>query len=258
MIATTTAVAPSRVLSMAPKTLMRSARMPAGPVTLMRRSVTCEAAPRTASVMPAMASSPFARFSCALSLLSETLMRTALPSCAGIGTIGPGSRKSATLVPGSTSRSGISPAKVVASARSAGLRTAPSGRVMTTSSGKDVSSLKSDCSLATRVDSADAGRNDALSFVWTSLSFPARGPATLPKMSHSTATPIASHTAFLPGVDERVRLRSSSVEVMSLPCQKPMLLPRTAAAIGEYSVACAHSDSLSVVSAVACPSSDPR
>ncbi|CAB5011214.1 unannotated protein [freshwater metagenome] len=151
------------------------------------------------------------------------------------------------MMPGSTSIAGISPAKVVASASSVALSASPSGLVITTSSGKELSSLKSACSLATRVDSAEAGRNDALSFVWTSFSFPASGPARLPNASHSTATPIASHTAFLPGVADRARSRSSSVDVMPIPCQKQMLLPRTAPTVSGFPAEAARSDSLSFV-----------
>ena len=46
----------------------------------------------------------------------------------------------------------------------------------------------------TSVDSADAGRNAALSFSWTWDSCPASGPAQLEMSSQPMATAIASHT----------------------------------------------------------------
>ncbi len=76
---------------MAPNTEMRSARMPTGPVTLICRLGTFAAESRIDCVMAPRASSP-SIFSWALSALSGTEMRIALPSCEGIGTTGAGSR----------------------------------------------------------------------------------------------------------------------------------------------------------------------
>ena len=57
---------------------------------------------------------------------------------------------------------------------------------------------KNSCSSLTIVDSAEEGRNVALSFSWTSERLPAKGPAQLPTKSHMTAAPTASHRARLP------------------------------------------------------------
>ena len=83
------------------------------------------------------------------------------------------------------------------------MRAAPSGRVSTMRTGSEEPSEKAACSFATRVDSADAGRNDALSLEETSLSLPERGPATLPMSSQPMATATAIHTALRP---ERLRV----------------------------------------------------
>ena len=68
----------------------------------------------------------------------------------------------------------------------------------TISTGRDSPSEKAACSLAARVDSADAGRNEALSLEETSLSLPESGPATLPMSSQPMATATAIHTARRP------------------------------------------------------------
>ncbi len=85
--------------------------------------------------------------------------------------------------------------------------------------GSEEPSEKAACSFATRVDSADAGRNDALSFEETSLSLPERGPATLPMSSQPTATATAIHTALRP---ERLRVtgRVSVPVLMPTACRK--------------------------------------
>ena len=203
---------------MAPKMAIRSVRMPAGPVTLTWRPPTSVAPSRIDSVITARASSPLGVFSPALSALSGTLMSSAWPSWDGIGTIGPGSRKSATVA-SSTGSPGIDSAKAPAAARSSGVRAAPSGRVSTMRTGSEEPSEKAACSFATRVDSADAGRNDALSLEETSLSLPDRGPATPPMSSQPMATATAIHTALRP---ERLRVtgRASVPVLMPTVCRK--------------------------------------
>ena len=92
MIATTRAVAPSSVVSMAPKTAMRSVSSPAGPVALICRSGYAVAASRTDSVTARSASRPSPRRSVALSPSRGMLTSSAAPSWDGIGTMGSGAR----------------------------------------------------------------------------------------------------------------------------------------------------------------------
>ena len=80
-------------------------------------------------------------------------------------------------------------------------------------------SLKAACSSATKVDSADAGKKEALSFVCTSLSLPARGPTTPLMASQAIATSTAIQTARRPvfgflGAGVKV-----SIEAMPLCCR---------------------------------------
>lgn len=55
--------------------------------------------------------------------------------------------------------------------------------------------MKAACSSATRVDSADAGKNEALSFSCTSLSRPDSGPAAPLMRNQATTTAIAPQMA---------------------------------------------------------------
>ena len=80
-------------------------------------------------------------------------------------------------------------------------------------------SLKPTCSSATKVDSADAGKKEALSFFCTSLSLPARGPTKPLMASQAIATSTAIQTARRPvlgflGVGVNV-----SIEAMPVCCR---------------------------------------
>ena len=63
----------------------------------------------------------------------------------------------------------------------------PESRLKTTNIGSSARSANFACSSLTLVDSAEAGRNDALSFFCTELSWPDRGPRSPPSANQTTS-----------------------------------------------------------------------
>ena len=80
-------------------------------------------------------------------------------------------------------------AYVAANALSASVR--PASRTNRTKSGNDSFWANFVCRSLTSVDSAEAGRNAALSFFWTSCSLPDSGPAKAPTSHHAMSTRMA-------------------------------------------------------------------
>jgi hypothetical protein len=146
---------------MPPKALAKSPRMPAGPVTYAVRPsgrpwrtvfLSCS----TISVVSEPAG------------LSGTMSWAACLSSAGTGPI---------TCPAKPCTEANALARSLIAARSSGVSSPLRSKTMR--AGNDSWSANRFCHSATAVASADAGRNDALSFCWTSDSFPCSGPVCL-------------------------------------------------------------------------------
>ena len=198
--------------------------MPAGPATFICSCGYAFTASRSASVIPPTAGSPSDSLSAAAVLSSGIEISTAMPSCEGIGAIIATSAKSARVLPGSIWIDGACSMNEPIAAMSVPSSFAPSGRVTTIKAGIVVVSENFSSSSATSVDSADAGRKEALSFFCTSLSFPARGPATLPITSHAMATAMAIQTAIRPVLTRELVLGDVTGALMRTGSQTKGLL----------------------------------
>src|SRR5450631_1126701 len=155
----------SRIPSIPPNAVTKSARTPPGPVTYTTSPLgfSVVAAEALRALAPSNSGLEVPIVSVALLASSRTGTRSALPSWLATTAAGAcaryGPREEALISKG---RDGTPVTKVLTAAESEGFR--PAGRSMTTKYGSESLELNLAASVPTSVDSADFGRNEALSF----------------------------------------------------------------------------------------------
>src|SRR6266545_5502197 len=183
MTITTMPVTSSSLVSMVEKIFRKSPSRPPGPVRWWFSS----------------GGEPSSTIFLTLSTEPANCLASPLPSPVNGTTISSACRSALSIGGGTGGTTAGSSANATASS-SAALRSAwvtPPGRSYTTSVmvSRDLNFLISSCTL---VASALPGRNDALSFFWTSDSFPVFVTVTAPTENHATTSPIATNSRCRP------------------------------------------------------------
>src|SRR5665647_1691896 len=217
-----------RMPSMPANAVTKSARTPPGPATKTASpvGVSVEATEAFSALAPSYSGLESPITSAAVLTSSSTGTSSALPSWLGTAAAGGAARYGPREYPLiSKGRDGIPAMKLFTASASEGFR--PVGRSITTKYGSASVELNFAASLPTSVDSADLGRNDALSFFCTSDSRPTSGPPTpaSPNQANRTRTSTNRRVSFVRPVGfERSASSCSGVMSSCVTCSAPRLV----------------------------------